>query len=123
LRTERDPERPLVSDRTAMHRVTNDRLTVTFSLSSMDHAELVSLLDETGARKTLTEMCSALTAQSGSGDIGMPAARAEELHQWLRGRARAGRASSATVELERGLLLGRVALAVQRALAKLSSVA
>jgi hypothetical protein len=106
-----------------MHRVANDRLTVTFSLSSTDHAELVSLLDETGARKTLTEMCTALTARSGGGDIRIPAARAEELLQWLRGRARAGRASSATVELERGLLLGRVALAVQRALAKLSSVA
>jgi hypothetical protein len=106
-----------------MHRVARNHTTITFSLSSTDHAELVFLLDETGAGKTLTEMCHALAARSGNGDIRMPAARAEELLHWLRDRARAGRASSATIELERGLLLGRVALAVQRALAKLSSVA
>jgi hypothetical protein len=121
LRTEKDPEPPLVADRTAMHRVAKDRATITFSLSSADHTDLVALLHETDARISFSEMCTALTGRSTGGEIRMPAGRAAELLEWLRGRARAGRASSTTAELERALLLGRVALAVQRALAKLGS--
>ncbi len=106
-----------------MQRVAKDQPPITFSLSSTDHGDLVCLLDETDARLTHAEMRRALSIRSASGEVRMAPARAEELLAWLRDRARAGRASSTTADLERALLFGRVAFAVQRALAKHSSVA
>jgi hypothetical protein len=99
-------------------RVAKDHSVVTFALSSTDHADLVCLLDETEARPTHPETRKALSIRGASGEIRMAPACAEDLLLWLRGRARAGRASSTTADLERALLFGRVAFAVQRALAK-----
>ena len=111
------------SDGVNAQRGTKGRPSITFWLSTPDHADLVSLLDETHARHTYAEMCTALTARNATGQFCMAPRCAETLLEWLRARARAGRSSSATPELERALLLGRVALAVQRALAKQSSLA
>ena len=124
MRTERDPESLLHrSDRMVAQRVAKDQPAVTFSLSSTDHADLVALFDETGARLTHPEVRKALTIRSASGEVRMAPGYAQELLTWVRSRARAGRASSSTADLERALLFGRVAFAVQRALAKPSSIA
>jgi hypothetical protein len=95
-----------------------DPSTIAFSISKTDHADLVCLLDEHDGRHVCTDLWKALTARSASGEVHMTAARAEELLEWVRGRARAGRASSAAADLERALMFARVALALQRALAR-----
>jgi hypothetical protein len=110
------------SDLTDAQRGSKERPSVTFWLSSPDRADLVSLLDETDARHSYAEMCTALTVRNTTGEVCMAPGSAETLLEWVRARARRGRSSSATPELERALLLGRVALAVQRALAKQSSI-
>jgi hypothetical protein len=121
LRTERDPESLAYrSDRTVVQRVAKDQRVIAFSLSSTDRADLVGLLDGTDA--TPPEMRTALNRRGANGDIRMASACAEALLLWVRARARAGRASSTTVDLERALLFGRVAFAVQRALAKDRSI-
>jgi hypothetical protein len=90
--------------------------TITFSISRTDCADLVRLLDETDGRLPYTEMRKALNTRTTSGEVRMATRCGEELLDWLRGRAQTGRVSSATADLERALLFGRVALVVQRAL-------
>lgn len=109
--------------RSDAQRDTKEGPSITFWLSPLDHADLVSLLDETHARHTYAEICTALTVRTATGEFRMAPRCAETLLEWLRARARAGRSSPEITELERALLLGRVALAVQRALAKQRSIA